>query len=135
MNIQDALVKLEYKEPDIEQLAILHNFTSDEQKMIKMFWEPAFNQGWLYLSDEIILEQMTNEKGRMASTDFYNRVLLTEEYIENIGQNGGNEYIHYVDSTVIDVEKGKQNEINIDDLVNVILNYKKRELEPDKMIE
>ena len=84
MNIQDALVKLEYKEPDIDQLAILHNFTSDEQKMIKMFWEPAFNQGWLYLSDEIILEQMTNEKGRMALTDFYNRVLLAEDYIENI---------------------------------------------------
>ena len=84
MNIQDALVKLEYKEPDIEQLAILHNFTSDEQKMIKMFWEPAFNQGWLYLSDEIILEQMTNEKGRMALTNFYKQILFTEEYIENI---------------------------------------------------
>jgi glycosyltransferase involved in cell wall biosynthesis len=59
----------------------------------------------------------------------------TKEYIENIGQNGGNEYIHYVDSTIVDVEKGQQNEINIDDLVNVILNYEKRELESDKMIE
>ena len=52
LNIQDTLFKLEYKEHAIEQLALLHNFTSDEQKMIKMFWEPAFNQGWIYLSDE-----------------------------------------------------------------------------------
>ena len=36
---------------------------------------------------------------------------------------------------MIDVEKGQQNEINIDDLVNVILNYERRELDSDKMIE
>ena len=79
MNIQDALVKLEYKEPDIEQLAILHNFTSDEQKMIKMFWEPAFNGNWIYLSPTMINQDMCYKK---IST-FYTDTLYTF-YVKDI---------------------------------------------------
>ena len=79
MNIQDALVKLEYKEPDIDQLAILHNFTSDEQKMIKMFWEPAFNGNWIYLSPTMINQDMCYKK---IST-FYTDTLYTF-YVKDI---------------------------------------------------
>ena len=57
-------------------------FSSEEQRMLAMFWEPAFNGSWIYLSDEVILEQMTNESGKDALTNFYKRVLLTDDYVE-----------------------------------------------------
>ena len=43
--IQIALAKYEYKEPSIDQLAEHVGFNTDEQRMLKLFWEPAFNQG------------------------------------------------------------------------------------------
>ena len=52
--------------------------------MLAMFWKPAFNGGWIYLSDEIILEQMTNENSKDALQNFYNRVLMTDDYVEGI---------------------------------------------------
>ena len=84
MSIYDALVKFEYKSPSNVDLAKHVGFTDAELQTLEMFWEPAFNGGWIYLSDEIILEQMTNEKSRMSLTNFYERVLLTDDYIEDI---------------------------------------------------
>jgi glycosyltransferase involved in cell wall biosynthesis len=61
----------------------------------------------------------------------------TKEYIEDIYSNGGSEYIYYVESKEVDVENGKVNEINIDDLINTVLSFKKGEHETDstQMIE
>jgi hypothetical protein len=84
ISIQIALAKYEYKEPSIEQLAEHMGFNTDERQMIKLFWEPAFNQGCIYLSDEIILGQMTNETGKDAIRHFYIRVLLSDDYIEEV---------------------------------------------------
>ena len=38
--------------------------------------------GWIYLNDEIILKQLTNENGKNSLTNFYRRVLLTNNYFE-----------------------------------------------------
>ena len=78
------LNKFEHKEPSIQQLAEHLGFNADEQKMIKLFWEPAFNKGWIYLSDEIILDQLTKEKGKDSLTNFYKQVFLSDDYVENI---------------------------------------------------
>ncbi len=61
----------------------------------------------------------------------------TKEYIEDIYANGGSAYIHYVDSKVIDNENGKVNEIKIDDLMNVVLSFKKlgQGLDSAQMVE
>jgi glycosyltransferase involved in cell wall biosynthesis len=59
----------------------------------------------------------------------------TKEYIEDIYANGGSAYIHYIGSHVIDVEQGKINEINIDDLIGVVLSFKKGEPDSEQMIE
>jgi hypothetical protein len=61
----------------------------------------------------------------------------TKEYIEDIYANGGSAYIHYVDSRVIDNENGKVNEIKIDDLMNVVLSFKKlgQGLDSAQMVE
>ena len=39
---------------------------------------------WIYLSDDIIKSQMTNEKGKDALIHFYKRVLLQGDYEENV---------------------------------------------------
>ena len=41
-----------------------------------------FNSSWIYLNDEIILTQLTDEKGKDALTHFYKRILL-KYYKEN----------------------------------------------------
>jgi len=84
LHINDMLKKYNYTEVSTQQLAEHLNFSEEEQKMIKMFWEPTFNGSWIYLNDEIILGQLITDTGRSALTNFYKRVLLTEEYIENV---------------------------------------------------
>jgi len=59
----------------------------------------------------------------------------TKEYIDDIYANGGSEYIHYVDSHVIDIEVGKSNQIEIIDLINVVLSFNKRERDYSQMVE
>jgi glycosyltransferase involved in cell wall biosynthesis len=59
----------------------------------------------------------------------------TKEYIENIYENGGSNYIHYVDSKIVDMELGKVNEINVDDLIDVVLSFKKGEHDHHQMVE
>lgn len=84
LNINDMLKKYNYTEVSNQQLAEHLNFTEEEQKMIQMFWKPAFNGSWIYLNDEIILGQLTKETGKDALTHFYKRVLLSEDYKENV---------------------------------------------------
>ena len=59
----------------------------------------------------------------------------TKEYIEDIYANGGSAYIHYVDSKIVDMELGKVNEINVDDLIGVVLSFHKRERDPAQMVQ
>ena len=84
MNVSEALIKFNYSEPSNVNLAKHIGFTDSEMNMLKMFWEPAFNGNWIYLSDEIILEQMTNENSKDSLQNFYNRVLLTDDYVEEV---------------------------------------------------
>jgi hypothetical protein len=61
IKINDVLNKYDYTEVSI------HNF----------------NSSWIYLNDEIILSHLTNEKGKDALQNYYNRVLL-KYYKENV---------------------------------------------------
>ena len=73
------LNKFEHKEPSIQQLAEHLGFNADEQKMIKLFWEPAFNNNWIYLSPTLIKDIM----GYKQASHFYKDTLYTS-YIKNI---------------------------------------------------
>ena len=42
------------------------------------------NNDWIYLSDEIILKNFTNEEGKDAIPHFYKRILLKHSYIEGV---------------------------------------------------
>jgi phage anti-repressor protein len=55
--------------------------------MLKLYWDPIFNDSWIYLSDELILGNLTNDNSRNAITDFYRRILIPtyqqdNDYIE-----------------------------------------------------
>ena len=64
------------------ELARLAGFTEKEINMLKMFWQPCFNNSWLYLSDDIILEYLTNETGTNAIRNFNNRILTKFPYVK-----------------------------------------------------
>ena len=76
MDVKEALNKFNYSEVTIEQLADYFNFTDVQKNMIKRFWDSTFYNNYILLSDEIILEQLTDEKGKDALSHFYNRILL-----------------------------------------------------------
>ena len=78
--IQDALTKYNYSEISNQQLAEYLDFTEDDLRRLNMFWEPCFNNSWIYLNDEIILGELTNEKGNCALAHFFERVLISEDY-------------------------------------------------------
>jgi hypothetical protein len=50
--------------------------------MIELFWSDNFNENWIYLSDEMILNNMTNETKKDALTNFYKRTLFTNFIID-----------------------------------------------------
>jgi glycosyltransferase involved in cell wall biosynthesis len=51
----------------------------------------------------------------------------TKEYAEDIYNNGGSEFIHYVNSKVITLENGmSQNHIELQDLLNTILSFESK---------
>ena len=59
------------------KLAEIANFTPKEISMLKLFWNPCFNSTWIYLSDEIILNFLTNSKTEDAVNNFIRKVLIT----------------------------------------------------------
>ena len=58
------------------KLAEIAKFTPKEISMLKLFWNPCFNSTWIYLSDEIILNFLTNETGKNSINHFITRVLI-----------------------------------------------------------
>ena len=70
-----------------------------------------FNSSWIYLNDEIILTQLTHEKGKNALCNFYKQVLL-KYYKENDNYkqiNKDDELVkNYVKSNVENKNKAKQ---------------------------
>src|SRR5690349_8622160 len=82
MEFQNIIAKLcDASQTMLDKKAIardIFQFTEDEINYIDVFWEPCFNGSWIYLSNQIILHWLTNEKGKDAIGHFYKRVLLKE---------------------------------------------------------
>jgi len=79
ISIPDTLVKYNYAELSYDQLASEIGFSTEELSMLNIFWEPTFNEGWIYLSDKII----KNDMGYTQISAFY-RDTLRKKYKENI---------------------------------------------------
>jgi hypothetical protein len=78
VSVKDTLAKYNYAELTHNQIAIEMGFDENEQKMLNIFWQPAFNKGWIYLSDKFIKEDM----GYKKISDFYCDT-LRKKYVEN----------------------------------------------------
>ena len=65
----------------VEQLADIVGFNDQEKKFAAMSWSLIYTNEWIYLSDEIILTQLTMETGKGAINNFTTRELLVPEYI------------------------------------------------------
>jgi hypothetical protein len=82
--IENALTKFEYKEPTMSELATFIGFNADELTKLQLLWLPVYSNGWIYLSDEIILGQLTNDTGSTAIPNFIKRMLIgCNDYEEN----------------------------------------------------
>ena len=76
MDVKEALNRFNYSDVTIEQLADYFNFTDVQKNMIKRFWDSTFYNNYILLSDEIVLDQLTDEKGKDALSHFYKQILL-----------------------------------------------------------
>jgi hypothetical protein len=83
--IENALTKFGYKEPTLCELARFIGFNDDELTKLQLLRLPVYSNGWIYLSDEIILVQLTNDTGLTAIPNFIKRMLIgCNDYEENI---------------------------------------------------
>ena len=66
------------------ELARLYGFLKEEIQLLNIFWKPCFNNSWIYLSDDIILEYLTNETSIYAIKNFNERILTKHPYQEGV---------------------------------------------------
>jgi len=82
-NQVDALMQRANFEPLSEmQLADMLGFTEREKQLLALFWDLAFNDNLIYLSDYLILNHFTTERGKNAVTHFIVRKLKIDEFKE-----------------------------------------------------
>ena len=70
--IIECLKKFEFKDVSFKLLAQHVGFNPDELKILDIFWDPTFNDSWIYLSPKIIVDDM----GYSRATSFYSDVLI-----------------------------------------------------------
>lgn len=67
-------------------LAKLAGFTDNELKMVEIFWEPAFNDSWIYVSSELIHDFFGYAKTKSSASNFYKKLVdnfkATSEFME-----------------------------------------------------
>ena len=73
------IVQAAIKEDDIidhVKLAQLANFSSEEVEFVKLFWDPAFNNSWIYLSKEMVVDWLGYKDAKSTMSDFYTKNLI-----------------------------------------------------------
>jgi hypothetical protein len=61
------------------EIAKQRDFSDEELEMIQTFWEPAFNQSWLYLSDELVSKWIGYKYSKDMMPNFYKMVIKNFE--------------------------------------------------------
>ena len=57
-------------------LAKLDDYTEDQIKWAKIFWEASFNTGWMYVSKEMLIEWFGYKKTKSINNKFYNKLKI-----------------------------------------------------------
>ena len=74
MEIEIIQKSLDLENFDHIELAKLAGFNEKEIEMVRLFWEPAFNKGWIYLSSDIIHDYFGYKKTTSSATNFYSKM-------------------------------------------------------------
>lgn len=80
-NMQTQTNQVSTTDPLLSRLAREEGFTDDDFKRLELFWEPAFNNSWLYLSSEIVHEHLGHAKHDNSMANFSKKMRTL--YIEN----------------------------------------------------
>jgi hypothetical protein len=107
-SIQETLVKYNYAELTHQQLAEHMDFSADEQQMLTMFWEPTFNSGWIYLSDEMIKNDMGYNKINSFYIDTLRKKYIINKDFKEIEKT--DDLVKYYE--ILNVEQGTLKKIN-----------------------
>jgi len=54
-----------------EEIAKIAGYTDEEKKWAMIFWDSAFNNSWIYLSDEAIVDWMGYKAAKNTNSNFY----------------------------------------------------------------
>lgn len=82
MNNQEIIKKaLEVKEIDHVKLAEIAGFNSEEIEFVKLFWDPAFNNSWIYVTKQMVVEWLGYKENKATMGDFKKN--LIKNYEEN----------------------------------------------------
>lgn len=82
MNNQEIIAKaLEVKEIDHVKLAEIAGFNSEEVEFVKLFWDPAFNNSWIYITKQMVVEWLGYKETKDTMSDFKKN--LIKNYEEN----------------------------------------------------
>ncbi len=65
------------------ELARLAGFTEEEEKWAKIFWEPSFNSGWLYVSKEMLVEWFGHSEKDKALMSKFGQTLTSFVFNED----------------------------------------------------
>lgn len=80
--VEQSLNIFQDKEIDHLTIAKLAGFNDEELDWVKLFWEPAFNKSWIYVTKEMVVDWMGYKDNQSTLKDFYTK--LRKEYEENI---------------------------------------------------
>lgn len=80
-----AISKLNDTQTEINhiELAKLANFNDEEIEFVKLFWEPAFNKSWIYLTKSMVVDWMGYADSKDTMYNFYTKNLV-KNYEENV---------------------------------------------------
>jgi hypothetical protein len=75
---KEKIIELAVKEPEINEviLAKLAGFNDEEIQFIETFWDYAFNDSWIYISNDMVVNWLGYKKGKSTMSDFYTKNLL-----------------------------------------------------------
>lgn len=81
----NQIVALALKEENLDcvKLARLARFSDEEIEFVKLFWEPAFNKSWIYLTKEMVVDWMGYKNSKDTMQHFYTQNLI-KNYEENM---------------------------------------------------
>lgn len=75
----DCLKKFDFGEVPVGQLAEHVGFNPAELKMLGVFWEPAFNNSWIYMSPTLVCENLRYSSMKDFHTDVLHQLIPDPE--------------------------------------------------------